>query len=117
MAEATFAFDLHVLGTPPALILSQDQTLMLNVLSHHSGPKPAAAEQPFNARPIGWLCVVQSVPIVHGSPPAASSRIESSGRPILRRHALTLTVLAQAKPRKGQTQAMTRAVYVLARTI
>ena len=24
-----FAFDLHVLGTPPALILSQDQTLML----------------------------------------------------------------------------------------
>ena len=25
-----FAFDLHVLGTPPALILSQDQTLMLN---------------------------------------------------------------------------------------
>ena len=26
---ATFAFDLHVLGTPPALILSQDQTLML----------------------------------------------------------------------------------------
>ena len=27
---STFAFDLHVLGTPPALILSQDQTLMLN---------------------------------------------------------------------------------------
>ena len=27
------AFDLHVLGTPPALILSQDQTLMLNSLS------------------------------------------------------------------------------------
>ena len=32
MAEATFAFDLHVLGTPPALILSQDQTLMLKFL-------------------------------------------------------------------------------------
>ena len=29
---STFAFDLHVLGTPPALILSQDQTLMLNLL-------------------------------------------------------------------------------------
>src|SRR5256885_1213169 len=29
----TFAFDLHVLGTPPALILSQDQTLMLKALS------------------------------------------------------------------------------------
>jgi hypothetical protein len=27
-AEAPLAFDLHVLGTPPALILSQDQTLM-----------------------------------------------------------------------------------------
>jgi hypothetical protein len=26
-AEAPFPFDLHVLGTPPALILSQDQTL------------------------------------------------------------------------------------------
>ena len=29
---STFAFDLHVLGTPPALILSQDQTLMLILL-------------------------------------------------------------------------------------
>ena len=27
------AFDLHVLGTPPAFILSQDQTLHLIVLS------------------------------------------------------------------------------------
>ena len=32
---STFAFDLHVLGTPPALILSQDQTLKLNSLSFH----------------------------------------------------------------------------------
>jgi hypothetical protein len=30
---STFAFDLHVLGTPPALILSQDQTLKLNWLA------------------------------------------------------------------------------------
>ena len=30
------AFDLHVLGTPPALILSQDQTLMLKTLFHGS---------------------------------------------------------------------------------
>ena len=30
--KPSFAFDLHVLGTPPALILSQDQTLMLNSL-------------------------------------------------------------------------------------
>ena len=28
---STFAFDLHVLGTPPALILSQDQTLKLKI--------------------------------------------------------------------------------------
>ena len=42
-AEAPIAFDLHVLGTPPALILSQDQTLMLNSLSFHSPPCSARA--------------------------------------------------------------------------
>ena len=26
-----FAFDLHVLGTPPAFVLSQDQTLQLDL--------------------------------------------------------------------------------------
>ncbi len=31
-----FSFDLHVLGTPPAFILSQDQTLQLN----YKGLKP-----------------------------------------------------------------------------
>jgi hypothetical protein len=41
---------LHVLGTPPALILSQDQTLMLNVLAFAL----ARSGKPFNARPI-WL--------------------------------------------------------------
>ena len=30
-AEAPFSFDLHVLGTPPAFVLSQDQTLQLNL--------------------------------------------------------------------------------------
>src|SRR5678815_3361947 len=34
------AFDLHVLGTPPALILSQDQTLMLDGLPHAPGRSP-----------------------------------------------------------------------------
>ena len=29
--EGAFSFDLHVLGTPPAFILSQDRTLILNV--------------------------------------------------------------------------------------
>ena len=30
-AEAAFAFDLHVLSTPPAFVLSQDQTLQLHI--------------------------------------------------------------------------------------
>ena len=30
---STFSCDLHVLGTPPALILSQDQTLVCNLLA------------------------------------------------------------------------------------
>ena len=30
-AIAPFAFDLHVLGTPPAFVLSQDQTLQLEI--------------------------------------------------------------------------------------
>ena len=30
MAEATFSFDLHVLSTPPAFNLSQNQTLQLS---------------------------------------------------------------------------------------
>ncbi len=49
---STFAFDLHVLGTPPALILSQDQTLMLNSFAAAPACTGAAAEL-FNARPIG----------------------------------------------------------------
>ena len=36
---STFAFDLHVLGTPPALILSQDQTLKLKVLTPSRSPE------------------------------------------------------------------------------
>ena len=31
----TFSFDLHVLGTPPAFILSQDQTLQLIFVKSH----------------------------------------------------------------------------------
>ena len=36
---STFSFDLHVLGTPPALILSQDQTLVCNLLSRDGGQR------------------------------------------------------------------------------
>jgi hypothetical protein len=40
VAEATFAHDLHVLSTPPAFILSQDQTLQFVSLS--AGPAKGA---------------------------------------------------------------------------
>jgi hypothetical protein len=33
-----FSLDLHVLGTPPAFVLSQDQTLQLRVLARHRRP-------------------------------------------------------------------------------
>ena len=39
-----FAFDLHVLGTPPALILSQDQTLKLKWVALASAKRPTAAQ-------------------------------------------------------------------------
>ena len=35
--EASFAHDLHVLSTPPAFILSQDQTLQFESFSAGSG--------------------------------------------------------------------------------
>ena len=38
--RGTFSFDLHVLGTPPALILSQDQTLVWIRLAHRL-PRPS----------------------------------------------------------------------------
>jgi hypothetical protein len=44
------AFDLHVLGTPPALILSQDQTLMLNSLFSTFTLAGSGRSQLFNAR-------------------------------------------------------------------
>ena len=47
---STFAFDLHVLGTPPALILSQDQTLMLNALFTAIAPFSALTDRNFLTR-------------------------------------------------------------------
>ena len=44
------AFDLHVLGTPPALILSQDQTLMLNALVTTLAPCSARTDRNFLTR-------------------------------------------------------------------
>jgi hypothetical protein len=67
---------------------------MLNSLGFsHSRLAPAAMKpQLINARPIYWLCVVQSVCICRGFPPVAFARTDNSGRPILRLHALTLIV-------------------------
>ena len=80
---STFAFDLHVLGTPPALILSQDQTLMLNSspFAHPLSPAPSGTTQLTRGRFIG-SCVVQSVLIESGSSPVAFARTDNSGRPI-----------------------------------
>ena len=33
--KTSFSFDLHVLSTPPAFVLSQDQTLQFNILTNH----------------------------------------------------------------------------------
>ena len=55
--KATFALDLHVSGTPPAFILSQDQTLQLN---------PACARSP-------WLSHARRAPLLrHWSPPGTN---------------------------------------------
>ena len=72
----------HVKGVVHSLVLST--------------PRRAAGlarDQPINARPIYWLCVVQSVLNDRGLPPAAFARTDNSGRPIPRSHALTLICL------------------------
>ena len=43
-----FALDLHVLGTPPALILSQDQTLMLKGLPFDSAACATSLREQLN---------------------------------------------------------------------
>jgi hypothetical protein len=37
LPKKTFAFDLHVLSTPPAFVLSQDQTLQFDILHRFPG--------------------------------------------------------------------------------
>ena len=63
---------------------SQDARLKLRA--------PRFTTQLVNARPIYWLCVVQSVCVSSGSPPVAFARTDHVGRPIARRHSLTLIV-------------------------
>jgi hypothetical protein len=40
-------FDLHVLGTPPAFVLSQDQTLKLNFCARASSGFPSVGSSVF----------------------------------------------------------------------
>ena len=54
--------------------------------------------QLFNARPMYWLCVVQSVVLSSGSPPVAFARTDHVGRPLARRHSLTLIVFFPNSP-------------------
>jgi hypothetical protein len=83
-----FAFDLHVLGTPPALILSQDQTLMLKALASAL----ARRDRTFNARSLlidGSLYVVQFVKLMDGSQLASEPELTAPQRLALR-HPLIL---------------------------
>ena len=51
--------DLHVLGTPPAFVLSQDQTLPFNPLSSHRVPGigALAPRRPDSQDPLGIRCL------------------------------------------------------------
>src|SRR6476620_9167698 len=66
-----FAFDLHVLGTPPALILSQDQTLKLKW-----SPSPKAEQTLTLIACLNRLSnVVQFVKFMGGSQPSAGGEL------------------------------------------
>ena len=84
-AEAPLAFDLHVLGTPPALILSQDQTLMLDGLPHapdfsHDSRSPSRSDST-NTRPVDGSCVVRPMSHPEGCAPGISSSLSDWPRP------------------------------------
>jgi hypothetical protein len=54
LPKEAFPLDLHVLGTPPAFVLSQDQTLREEALVAGSpGPKPGGAYRPREVGPCG----------------------------------------------------------------
>ena len=96
---------MHVLGTPPALILSQDQTLMLILSGLHRSPARAGLQrkpQLVNARPIYWLLRCSIRCICRGNRQPLVARTDNSKRflvrgpcpgAILRFHALTLICL------------------------
>jgi hypothetical protein len=54
LPKEAFPLDLHVLGTPPAFVLSQDQTLREEALVAGSpGPKPGGTYRPLGVGPCG----------------------------------------------------------------
>ena len=97
---------------------------MLNSLSlHASACAGRSGNNSVNARPMYWLCVVQSV-WSSGSPPVAFARTDHVGRPLARRHSLTLIVFPFRPPAAlvvthaaGQRQEPVDGLCVLARTI
>jgi hypothetical protein len=55
LPKEAFPLDLHVLGTPPAFVLSQDQTLREEALVAGSpGPKPGGTYRPLMPALAGW---------------------------------------------------------------
>ena len=57
-----FTFDLHVLGTPPAFALSQDQTLMFNLFVRYPFGQqqlnlPASSPKPRRVRFKETICI------------------------------------------------------------
>ena len=57
----TAPFDLHVLGTPPAFILSQDRTLEFGI-SLPSGREPCSASQARSISPARYLALYWEFP-------------------------------------------------------
>jgi hypothetical protein len=81
---STFAFDLHVLGTPPALILSQDQTLMLKSSPFEPLTSKGSRCEESNSLTRGRLALRCSIRCrsMSWSPPVASARTDDSGQPL-----------------------------------
>jgi hypothetical protein len=94
-AEAAFAHDLHVLSTPPAFILSQDQTLQfesfaargrlgLKRLVSEFSPTPPSGGASWKFKPLAlFLCLVFKEPApfkANSNPTAASRPCQAPGR-------------------------------------
>jgi hypothetical protein len=112
---STFAFDLHVLGTPPALILSQDQTLMLKALDFVHRPACAghaieAATGLTRGRFIG--SALFNPLVIRGLRQPPSHGLTTPVGRFRGTHALTLLSHAHASSVRVKNR-----VYVLARTI